>query len=259
MLRDKVSEIMTHRVVTVSESSTVYEAACLMAEKNIGSSIIVEKGRVKGILTERDILKQLGAGNNLEGMVVSDLMTEHVITVSPDTRIMDAADILIKHKFRRLPVVEGGILVGIVTASDLTFEMDSPQTTGRASDYMSKPVYTIHSSATVADAIKVMVNRNIGSVVVVDDKNIAGILTERDILRNVVAKRRVAGETKVSQVMSSEIVTVKPDTQVSHICHLMYYYGFRRFPVVDSRENLVGVITERDLLKAIKDTHEKMS
>jgi len=257
MLRDKISEVMTHRVVTAAENSTVYEAACVMAERNIGSILVAEGGRVKGILTERDILRQLGSGDNLEDMLVSDLMTTHVVKASPGTSITDAADILIKHNFRRLPVVEGDMLIGIVTATDLTFEMESPRAAGTVSQYMSGKVSTVSPKATVAEAVKAMVKRNIGSVVVVDGEKVIGILTERDILRNVVAKKRKAGETRVSQVMSPETVTLHPGTQISHTCHLMYYYGFRRFPVVDDDGRLVGVISEKDVLKALRPTYAK--
>jgi CBS domain-containing protein len=257
MLRDRISEVMTHKVVSASESSSVYEAACLMSERNIGSVMITEDGRIKGILTERDVLRQLGSGDNLEHIQVSDLMTEDVVTADPATTIAEASDILIKHRFRRLPIVEDEILVGIVTATDLTFEMESPNASDMISEYMSSTVYTVQSNASIAEAVNVMVEKNIGSVIVVDEKKITGILTERDILCNVVAKKRNTSETRVSQVMSSEIVTLEPDTQISHTCHLMYYYGFRRFPVVDEADNLIGVISERDVLTALRKTYLK--
>ncbi len=248
----KLSEVMTHRVVTVEESLDVAAAAAKMAEKNIGSIIIHEDSRIGGILTERDILRHFGAGDIVEEARVGDWMTKEVITAPQDTTIIEAADVLVKHRFRRLPVVSGKDLVGIVTATDILFELSNPSAHGTVSDHMSTSLYTIASTASVSDAMKVMIDNNIGSVIVLDASGITGILTERDVLRSMVAKGRDPDETKVHHIMSSEVVTIDPDTEVSHACHLMYYYGCRRFPVVDN-DRLVGMVSERDLLAALKD------
>ncbi|MBD3388063.1 MAG: CBS domain-containing protein [Candidatus Altiarchaeales archaeon] len=250
MVHERISDIMTHRVITVNESMTVYDAACAMASKNVGSILITEKASLKGILTERDILRQIGQGNNVDKMLVSDLMTKNVMTVTSDTRISDAGRILVEHRFRRLPVVDGGVLVGIVTSTDLVFELNSHQISGHISDYMSTTTYTVRSSASVGDAVEVMIKNNIGSVIVVDDDDIKGILTERDVLKAVVAKKK-SSDTIISEVMSRNTLNVHPDTQISHACHLMYYNGIRRFPVVDYDHKLAGMITERDLLQAL--------
>jgi len=256
MERDKVSEIMTNMVVTASESHSIYDIACLMASKNIGSLLITDTGHIRGIITERDILSRLSEGSRLYGLPVTKLMTRKVLTIKPDTRIVEAADLMINHLFRRLPVVEHGILVGIVTATDLTFEMNSPNIHGKVKEYMSRETHTSPPSAYVTEAVKVMVENNIGATTVVDGKEVVGILSERDIMRNVVAKKAEPDKVLVSSVMS-DTIKISPDTQVNYACHLMYYYGHRRFPVVDDRGKLIGMVTERDLLKAMRPNDSK--
>jgi CBS domain-containing protein len=255
MMRDKISEIMTNRVVTAGRSATVFDAAVRMSDRNIGSILVTEDSRVKGIITERDILMQLAKGSDLRKLPVDRLMTKDVITVASDTRIVDAAQIMVKHGFRRLPVVEHGILVGIVTATDLTFEMNSPRVRGTVADYMSRQVHTVPSQASVEEAISEMAKRRIGAVNVVDHGGVVGILSERDILRRVVAGGLNPSDSVVADVMTPEVIKVEPETQVSHACHLMYYYGHRRFPVVDKNDNLIGMVTERDLLKAMRPSY----
>lgn len=258
MLRDKISEIMTQRLVTIGQSRPVGEAVSLMAEKNIGSIIVEEDGKVVGILTERDILGKMSTGVRLSDVPVSKLMTRHVVTAPPNTRIIDAAGILIENGFRRLPVVADGHLVGLVTETDLTFEMNSPHVSGDVAQYMSSKVHTIGTRASVVEAVDNMMEHNMGSSLVVDDEgNVCGIVTERDILRSIVARDRDPEGVSVDELMSQEIVSVGPDTHVSHACHLIYYYGIRRFPVLDQKESLLGIITERDLLRALKASHEK--
>ncbi|MFH1055997.1 MAG: CBS domain-containing protein [Candidatus Altiarchaeota archaeon] len=61
----------------------------------------------------------------------------------------------------------------------------------------------------------------------------------------------------MSKIMSADIVEVEPNTQISHACYLMYFYGFRRFPVLDRMDRLIGIITERELLKAIKADYDR--
>ena len=255
MLRDRVLEVMTSRVVTIGESSTVQEAAALMARTNIGSVIVVEGGKILGILTERDVLRRFLDGG-IGGKRVLELMTRQVVSIAPETTLADAAGLMIGHGFRRLPVVEGSVLVGIVTATDLTYEMNSQHLKDRVSKYMSRVVYSVPLSATVIEAVESMVGHNIGCLLVLDGAEIAGIVTERDIVRGVVARGPRPKDDGVTEIMSTEVVRVEPDTLVSHACHLMYYYGVRRLPVVDGRGTVRGMITERDLLKAVKHGFE---
>jgi CBS domain-containing protein len=257
MLRDKVSEIMTNRVVSTDRSSTVHGAASLMEAKNIGSILIADNGKISGILTERDILGQVAEGADLKRMRVTELMTRDLRTIRPDTRIVEAAGMMVRHRFRRLPVIEDDIIVGIVTATDLTFEMNSPRVRGTVNDYMSRSVFATSPTASVAEAVRVMAANKIGAVTVVDERDIIGMLSERDILRNVVVKGADPAKAQVADVMSPDTVKVEPATQVSHACHLMYYYGLRRFPVTDRNGNLIGMITERDILKAMKDNYKE--
>jgi len=245
-----VSEVMTSRVVTSNASSTVLDAARLMVEKNIGSVIITKDGRLEGILTERDLLDAVGQGKDVGSMRVSELMTGKVVSVKSNTSVVEAAKKMVLHKFRRLPVVDHGILVGIVTASDLTFDMNSPTINSSVSDYMTRDVCTASLDAPILEALKKMVDRKIGAVVVLDGDAVLGILAERDVVRLVVQRKNLSG-LKVKDVFSPELITVEPGTQISHACHLMYYYGIQRFPVVDAEGRLQGIISERDMIEAM--------
>jgi CBS domain-containing protein len=250
MFQDKVSRIMTKTVVKTTKSSNVRDATRLMYEKNIGSLVVYDEDAIQGILTERDILRFVNSGGNLDATLAVDLMTKGVITISPTTSIIEAADILIKNNFRRLPVVEDKTLVGIVTTTDLTYELISLDVKDALSEYMSRNVQTISPTKPVADAIKSMVEHNIGCIIVLDT-DIRGIITERDILA-VAAKNSNPHTVIASEIMTPDVIQVAPTTEVSHACNLLYHWGFRRLPVVDEGGNLVGIITGRDLIKAMK-------
>ncbi len=113
-----VEEVMNKDVKTIKPDSSVKEAAEIMSKNSIGSLVVVSDSELKGIITERDVLKSVADGRT-DSTLVKDIMTKDVITVQPTKDIEEAADLMTKHKIKKLPVVAGGVLVGIVTASDL--------------------------------------------------------------------------------------------------------------------------------------------
>ena len=129
-------------------------------------------------------------------MFVKDQMTVNPVTVTSATTIADAAELMKKHRFRRLPVVDIGKLVGIVTDRDLRKASPSSATTlsvheadyllskALIKDIMTKKVLSIGSEATIEEAALVMYNNRIGGVPVVDkNQDVVGIITETDIFK----------------------------------------------------------------------------
>ncbi|MGQ9462068.1 MAG: CBS domain-containing protein [Candidatus Fervidibacter sp.] len=107
-------DIMTKRVVTVSPSTTVKELTELLAKKKIsGVPVVDEKKQVVGIATEADVLAHPGA------KTVAEVMTKRVISVTPDTPVEEIAKLLAKKKIKRVPVIDKGKLVGIVSRADI--------------------------------------------------------------------------------------------------------------------------------------------
>ena len=109
---------MTRDLLTVEPGEPLAEAAKRMASRGVGAVIVLEDGRLSGILTERDLLKAV-AGGLREGALVSEWMTRHPETVESDDATDHAASLMIHGGFRHLPVVDGGELVGILSIRDL--------------------------------------------------------------------------------------------------------------------------------------------
>ncbi|MFQ6135658.1 MAG: cyclic nucleotide-binding/CBS domain-containing protein [Candidatus Hydrothermarchaeales archaeon] len=117
----RVKEVMTQKVITVTPNETVDNATKLMAEKDIGCVIVVENGRPTGIVTERNICYGVAASNRLASEVeVKEIMSSPLHTIEQDKTLIEAAKIMAKKNFRRLPVVEGEKLIGIITNKDIT-------------------------------------------------------------------------------------------------------------------------------------------
>ncbi|MEM4230480.1 MAG: CBS domain-containing protein [Candidatus Pacearchaeota archaeon] len=110
----KVSEIM-HEVEVISPKISLREAAVIMSEKEIGSLVVIEEEKIVGIITERDILKNIGK----LGEKVEKIMSKNVLTIEEDKNIDKAIEIMRENKIKRLPVTRDRKLVGIVTVTDI--------------------------------------------------------------------------------------------------------------------------------------------
>ncbi|RWX72747.1 MAG: hypothetical protein Metus_1606 [Candidatus Methanosuratincola subterraneus] len=116
----KVKELMTKDVVTINKEKTIVEAAQVIGDKGVGSLVITDNGNIVGVLTERDIItKCVAKGCEPSKTKVSEIMSSPVVAIDPEADIIDAAKLMVSKMIRRLPVLEGGKLVGIITTYDL--------------------------------------------------------------------------------------------------------------------------------------------
>lgn len=116
----KVGEAMEPSVVTVGPDMPADEVARMMAKKDIGSVVVIENGRPIGIVTERDFCFGVVAKNKMPSKVkVKDIMSAPLKTIGPDTTLKQASRLMAKYNIRRLPVIDKGVLVGIITNKDI--------------------------------------------------------------------------------------------------------------------------------------------
>jgi CBS domain-containing protein len=122
-----VSEVMTRNPVTVPADATIVDAARLMRDRDIGPLIVVDSDRVQGIVTDRDIVvRAVADGRDPSTVTIGEVCSEDVEIISPDEPISDAVRRMEQRDVRRLPVVEDGRPVGIVSMGDLAVEGDLP-------------------------------------------------------------------------------------------------------------------------------------
>jgi CBS domain-containing protein len=120
-----IGEIMTRNPRTVDVGDTVIEAARQMRDGDFGSVLVLRDGQVDGIVTDRDIVvRAVAEGRDPESTKVADVSTSGVATVEPGRSIQEAVQTMREHDIRRLPVVEDGRPVGILSLGDLAVEQD---------------------------------------------------------------------------------------------------------------------------------------
>jgi CBS domain-containing protein len=111
-------------------------------------------------------------------------------------------------------------------------------------------IYTIPANATVFAALQVMCEGNTGAVLVTEDEKIIGIFTERDYAREGEVKGRSARDTIVSEVMTSQMVLIKPETTLQECAELMGKYHVRHLPVLE-KERVIGIVSIRRLAEGL--------
>ncbi|HWC25108.1 MAG TPA: CBS domain-containing protein [Solirubrobacteraceae bacterium] len=125
MAARSVQEIMAHDPVTVDVSASLADAARLMREHDTGAIVATDEGKVRGIVTDRDIVVRAIADGADPGRArVDDVCSANVVTLNPQDRLETAAETMRRHDVRRLPVVDGDRPIGIVSLGDLAIERD---------------------------------------------------------------------------------------------------------------------------------------
>jgi len=184
---------------------------------------------------------------------LNEVIVKRSITVKPTTPLLEARDILFKHKIRRLIVLdEKEKPVGIITEKDVAKAVYSlagkPIKLVKVGDFMSKNLVTVKKNATVYDCAKLMKNRKISSVIVLSDKGtLEGLVTKTDLVS--VFLTQAAAPLKVSDIMTHKVITVTPSDSVLLVESLLINNRITRI-VVERKRKPVGIITHRNFLPA---------
>ena len=202
---EPVSSIMTRGVIKAYYYDKLTDALEKMIKFNVGGlPVVLEDERVVGIITEADVLRQLSG--NIPEMRAGEIMSENLVTVSPDMTLKEVAKVIISEGVRRLPILTGKKPIGIISTMDIVRYLSSGEPYRKAvggdieyainikiTDIASTEVISVKESALLEDVLETMLERNIGGVLVVDEKDeLKGIITERDLLYTVVLKEEMS-------------------------------------------------------------------
>ena len=122
----------------------------------------------------------------------------------------------------------------------------------RISTIMNANPLTVKKDTTIFEAAKLMANKPHGCVIVIENKNPVGIITDSDLVKNL-AYKKINPESKVAQIMSSPVTSIMHNSKLENANKIIDTKGFRKYPVVDKEGNLVGLVNENDVVQAIND------
>lgn len=258
MLSNKVSGIMTKEIITVDASSTVYDVMALMAAKNVGRVVITDNQAPVGFFTERDVLgRVMNKKLDPKKTRIEKVMTSPIRGVGQETHIVEALGKMYQAKFRHLLVQdEKRAIVGMVSmrrilklAVESGRGLPETQTIGAI---MSRSLTTLDAAQPIYDAVELMIKKDASCVIVLSQGQPKGIFTERDVLKRVAVKDIDTKKTPIREVMTVDFVTMAHSALVGEVLAEMYRRGFRHVPIRGDKEDLVGIVSMRDVLKYAK-------
>jgi CBS domain-containing protein len=194
-INESVREIMVTDVLALETTATIKDALDLILGSRVGGLVIVNgENRVEGIVTERDFVFLLV--EKVTGKKAEDYMTKRVVTASSRTTLGDAARIMVRNSFRRLPVVKEGSLVGMVTTRTIIEFIGRNDVFAKivenrvdevlkilVEEIMKREVSTVTKDRDLGEIAKIIEETGAGTVCIVENGRLIGILTERDIVR----------------------------------------------------------------------------
>lgn len=208
----------------------------------------------------------MNSNHGYDNRTVLSIATSKVISAPPTMRIYGAIETLTQWGFRRLPIVDPGThrLKGIITARDIIdflgggelFNLINVKHNGNflaainesVNKIMKTDVRTLHTDATLAEALEIILHDRIGGIPIVDDDGVLnGIVTERDVLK-ILCRSHAA--IPVEDIMVRSLLVQQPDCPLAMVTRVMTEHQFRRLPIVKN-DVLFGIITATDIVRYI--------
>ncbi len=273
-----IFSIATLEVETVSSTCPIITVIKKMASTGLRRLPVVVPSRMflKGIVSATDIVSLIGGykssliteryrGDIIKALnaPVENIMTplERLKTIPPNTSIRDAAYEMISKNVGSLLIVdEEGVLKGIVSERDFVVKLHGEHLRLKVKDYMSADPVTCNIDDSVAEACKMMITTGYRRLPVLSQGKIIGMATAGDVISFIstgkifnalqMGKLEEFLTLPVATIMAKNVISVLPEDTVEHAVDLMVDHGIGGLPVVKG-ETLIGILTEKDILKAI--------
>ncbi len=255
----KVKDVMTEPIV-VHKSDTVSHAMELMNKYDTRRLLVVNGDDVQGVITMRSIAHKLGTwkSSNLpaSSLHVAAATTNMFAKVLPDTDIRDAVAIM-DRSGGILVVTDHGKIHGWITPHEIMKNIRAVK--GFAADIMKEPI-SVSPGERVAHARRLMLDRNIGRLPVIENGIVAGIVTERDIANGMMNFRNLVPDNLqderirnliVADIMTHNVKSVRTNTPISEVISLILNENIGGVPVLNLRDEMVGIISRRAIIKHV--------
>ncbi|MEM2935494.1 MAG: CBS domain-containing protein [Candidatus Thermoplasmatota archaeon] len=255
----KVKDIMTKGVIYVNKRDDVDYILQLMEKYKITKAPVIEDGKLVGIVTDNKIADKLGSirsrGITPARMHAMTVMEKKFDDVSPDTPIEEILETVGEPGPTMLPVVSNEHLVGVVTKADLLPLVDDER---NIKEIMSFPVISVSPDDRVVHARRLMVDRDIARIPVLENGKVVGIISDWEIanafakLKKGISLGKQSSHIKnllVRDVMKSPAIVAKDTITIKEAAQIMIKNEVGCLPIVGGDEKIKGIVTRTDLLK----------
>ncbi len=225
-------------------------AVSAMEKHQMSSVVVVMEERPIGIFTERDLLALIARGEYDPTTPLRERMSVHPLTATSEQTFVDGYAKMSARGYRHLVLVdEDGRLNGVLSETDFAHVLGSEELlkARQIADLMTRDPVTLPPSASVAEAIRLMAEQRISSVVIAEAGHAVGILSERDVIR-LAGSSLDLHATPIAERMSRPLHVIRANQPALDAGPRMRALGVRRLVVVDDSGHLVGILTRHDLL-----------
>jgi diguanylate cyclase (GGDEF)-like protein/PAS domain S-box-containing protein len=258
ILKSRVGEVLTERVVGVPPRTPIGEAVRLMRGKNISSIVVIEDGRPVGIFTERNVVRLAASrGVAFAAAPISDVMSAPVLTVPRESYIYDVFNLLGNSKIRHLVAVnEDGSVAGMISQTNLVDHLgeDCFVRGETVADIMSRIVFSVPPTTSVLRALTEMADKSISCLVVAENGRPLGLLSERDVAAFVCEGVDVS-RRNVGEVMTAPALCVSLREPARRAISLMRARRVRRLVVTDEEGVIQGLTTQTNIVKNLESRY----
>ena len=261
-----IEEFMNRDLELVSESTSAGEAADLMAEKRIGCLVVQGDGPdadqqpIVGLVSETDLVRKVMAANQPDPATpVTQIMSSSLHTIETHRSMLDASHVMEQYGVRHLCVAENEEIVGMISIRDLVrYFVYAESGPIRELDNVYRPlsvlmqtsIETIDHAAPIQQAAQQMATKKVGALLVQQDGEMKGMVTERDLVQKVLSEEKDANATIVKTVMNHPLIDIDINRTIHDASDLMADKWIRHLPVTENRK-IVGILSVRDLIRMI--------
>jgi len=266
----QIKNIMSEEIVAIDKDQIVSDGLKLMKKHRISRLPVVNTNKknekeLVGIVSEKDIAMKLGSSKYGDlppsHFHISTVMIKDMITVNKDADLVETANLLLKNNIGGVPIMDDGKLVGVVSKSDF---IDICK--GKAyekilvEEVMTSDLVSVSSHDRLMHARRVMLDSNIGRLLISENNELAGILSSKDIMRAMISFRKDVPpkhqkaqikECLVEKYMTPHVKKISTKTTIAQLANEMLETGYNGYPVVNEEDQVVGIITQSDLLALI--------
>jgi CBS domain-containing protein len=273
-----VADYMTTEVVRIEIPGNRDDVLKILKRTGISGVPVLKEGNLVGIITRKDLLRK--SDETQLGL----LMTRDPVTVGPDTSVQEAARLLIEHNIRRLPVVDGGDLVGLLSVADLIHALAQVRIKEEIKDRYVSQTYALWEETPLPLVARIMEISGFEAIPILDaESRLQGIISERDLIRHSSIEDMVEvsdfsngtdddewtwesirdmhtisygisriqlPERPVKSAMITNVISVPLNAEVSECALKMKRGRVDQLPVVNGDKKLVAMLFDRDLITA---------
>lgn len=259
---------ISKKAITVEPTNNMSNARDIMIRHNISRVIVASNNAPIGMVTEKGIASYLfkNSKESLDEISISRAMRTPIVTVNHDASIKSCAEMMIKNDISSLVITDNGTSLSLLTKSDLVkLYSEHYRKKHLVSEFMTKDVFTISPSHSLRTALLLMIKNKISRVVVTRGNEIDGIITSRDLMpvtsfiegNDGIESKDLSG---IGHIMLARDVMNKPiivnkDADLANAAQIMYDKRISGIPVGSSNNNLNGIITKTDVVRALMVTN----